>query len=104
MKSMGLGDPRAFPFLEPPPPASLETAVGYLKHQGALDVEENLTPIGSLLAELPLDVVIGEPCGRVLVFSGWTQVHRPWCALPCARAPLSMSQELSPGRSIQFSQ
>ncbi|XP_020642936.3 putative ATP-dependent RNA helicase DHX34 [Pogona vitticeps] len=60
MKSMGLGDPRAFPFLEPPPPASLETAVGYLKHQGALDAAENLTPIGSLLAELPVDVVIGK--------------------------------------------
>ncbi|XP_042296902.1 probable ATP-dependent RNA helicase DHX34 [Sceloporus undulatus] len=60
MKSMELGDPRAFPFLEPPPPASLETAVGYLKHQGALDAEENLTPIGSLLAELPVDVVIGK--------------------------------------------
>nr|XP_060639692.1 probable ATP-dependent RNA helicase DHX34 [Anolis sagrei ordinatus] len=60
MKSMGLGDPRAFPFLEPPPPASLETAVGYLKHQGALDAEESLTPIGSLLSELPVDVVIGK--------------------------------------------
>ncbi|XP_062995802.1 probable ATP-dependent RNA helicase DHX34 [Elgaria multicarinata webbii] len=60
MKSMGLGDPRAFPFLEPPPSASLETAVGYLKQQGALDSEENLTPIGSLLAELPVDVVIGK--------------------------------------------
>ncbi|KAH0631464.1 hypothetical protein JD844_005796 [Phrynosoma platyrhinos] len=46
--------------LQPPPPASLETAVGYLKHQGALDAEENLTPIGSLLAELPVDVVIGK--------------------------------------------
>ncbi|KAJ7303869.1 hypothetical protein JRQ81_011377 [Phrynocephalus forsythii] len=60
MKSMGLGDPRTFPFLEPPPPASLETAVSYLKHQGALDDEEGLTPIGSLLAELPVDVVIGK--------------------------------------------
>lgn len=59
MKSMGLGDPRAFPFLEPPPQASLETAMDYLKHQGALDMEENLTPIGQLLAELPVDVVIG---------------------------------------------
>ncbi|XP_015262611.1 PREDICTED: probable ATP-dependent RNA helicase DHX34 [Gekko japonicus] len=60
MKSMGLGDPRAFPFLEPPPAASLETAVGYLKHQGALDPEEELTPIGSLLAELPVEVVVGK--------------------------------------------
>lgn len=60
MKSMALGDPRAFPFIEPPSAASLETAVGYLKQQGALDWQENLTPIGSLLAELPVDVVVGE--------------------------------------------
>ncbi|XP_026577242.1 probable ATP-dependent RNA helicase DHX34 isoform X1 [Pseudonaja textilis] len=60
MKSMGLGDPRAFPFLEPPPWASLEAALGYLKHQGALDSAEALTPIGTLLAQLPVDVVIGK--------------------------------------------
>ncbi|XP_039217934.1 probable ATP-dependent RNA helicase DHX34 isoform X1 [Crotalus tigris] len=60
MKSMGLGDPRVFPFLEPPPQASLEAALGYLKHQGALDSAEALTPIGTLLAQLPVDVVIGK--------------------------------------------
>ncbi|EMP28246.1 Putative ATP-dependent RNA helicase DHX34 [Chelonia mydas] len=56
MKSMGLGDPRTFPFLEPPPQSSLETAVRYLREQGALDRAESLTPIGSLLAQLPVDV------------------------------------------------
>lgn len=57
---MGLGDPRTFPFLEPPPSSSLETAVRYLREQGALDEAENLTPIGNLLAQLPVDVVVGE--------------------------------------------
>ncbi|XP_067412662.1 LOW QUALITY PROTEIN: probable ATP-dependent RNA helicase DHX34 [Emydura macquarii macquarii] len=60
MKSMGLGNPRTFPFLEPPPVSSLETAVCYLREQGALDTAESLTPIGSLLAQLPVDVVIGK--------------------------------------------
>lgn len=60
MKSMSMGDPRTFPFIEPPPPASLETAILYLRDQGALDSSESLTPIGSLLAQLPVDVVIGE--------------------------------------------
>ena len=60
---MGLGDPRTFPFLEPPPSSSLETAVGYLKEQGALDDAEDLTPVGNLLAQLPVDVVIGEGFG-----------------------------------------
>lgn len=57
---MGLGDPRTFPFLEPPPSSSLETAVRYLKDQGALDEAEQLTPIGNILAQLPVDVVVGE--------------------------------------------
>uniref|UniRef100_A0A9L0R8P1 DExH-box helicase 34 n=1 Tax=Equus caballus TaxID=9796 RepID=A0A9L0R8P1_HORSE len=60
MKSMSVGDPRTFPFIEPPPPASLETAILYLRDQGALDSSEALTPIGSLLAQLPVDVVIGK--------------------------------------------
>ncbi|ERE59584.1 putative ATP-dependent RNA helicase DHX34, partial [Cricetulus griseus] len=55
---MSVGDPRTFPFIEPPPPASLETAILYLRDQGALDSSEALTPIGSLLAQLPVDVVI----------------------------------------------
>lgn len=60
MKSMSVGDPRTFPFIEPPPPTSLETAILYLRDQGALDSSEALTPIGSLLAQLPVDVVIGK--------------------------------------------
>ncbi|NWZ59808.1 DHX34 helicase, partial [Haliaeetus albicilla] len=60
LKSMGLGDPRTFPFLEPPPSSSLEMAVRYLKDQGALDEAEDLTPIGNLLAQLPVDVVVGK--------------------------------------------
>ncbi|XP_065511202.1 probable ATP-dependent RNA helicase DHX34 [Caloenas nicobarica] len=60
LKSMGLGDPRSFPFLEPPPASSLEMAVRYLQDQGALDDNEDLTPIGTLLAQLPVDVVVGK--------------------------------------------
>ncbi|XP_053323739.1 probable ATP-dependent RNA helicase DHX34 [Spea bombifrons] len=60
MKSMDLGDPRSFPFIEQPPMSSIETAIFYLRDQGALDSNEELTPIGKLLAKLPVDVVIGK--------------------------------------------
>ncbi|XP_071979150.1 probable ATP-dependent RNA helicase DHX34 isoform X1 [Engystomops pustulosus] len=60
MKSMGLGDPRTFPFIEQPPMSSIETAIFYLRDQGALDGSEELTPIGNMLAQLPVDVVIGK--------------------------------------------
>lgn len=69
MKSMSVGNPRTFPFIEPPPPASLETAILYLQDQGALDSSESLTPIGSLLAQLPVDVVIGKMLILGSVFS-----------------------------------
>lgn len=60
MKSMCLGDPLSFVFIDPPPAASIQTAVTYLKEQGALDSHGELTSIGSLLAQLPVDVVIGK--------------------------------------------
>ncbi|KAM4567081.1 putative ATP-dependent RNA helicase DHX34 [Odontesthes bonariensis] len=60
MKSMDLGDPLSFVFIDPPPAASIQTAVTYLKEQGALDSRGELTSIGSLLAKLPVDVVIGK--------------------------------------------
>ncbi|KAF3693268.1 putative ATP-dependent RNA helicase DHX34 [Channa argus] len=60
MKSMCLGDPLSFVFIDPPPAASIQTALTYLKEQGALDSCGELTPIGTLLAQLPVDVVIGK--------------------------------------------
>ncbi|MEQ2190544.1 DEAH (Asp-Glu-Ala-His) box polypeptide 34 [Xenoophorus captivus] len=60
MKSMDLGDPLSFVFIDPPPTASIQTAVTYLKEQGALDSRGELTSIGRLLAQLPVDVVIGK--------------------------------------------
>lgn len=60
MKSMHLGDPLSFVFIDPPPAASIQAAVTYLKEQGALDSRGELTSIGSLLAQLPVDVVIGK--------------------------------------------
>ncbi|XP_018520968.1 LOW QUALITY PROTEIN: probable ATP-dependent RNA helicase DHX34 [Lates calcarifer] len=60
MKSMCLGDPLSFVFIDPPPAASIQTAVTYLKEQGALDNAGELTSIGRLLAQLPVDVVIGK--------------------------------------------
>ncbi|KAJ8256636.1 hypothetical protein COCON_G00187880 [Conger conger] len=69
MKSMGLGDPRSFVFIDPPPPASIQTALTYLREQGALDGHGELTCIGRLLAQLPVDVVIGKMLVLGSVFS-----------------------------------
>lgn len=66
---MDLGDPHSFVFIDPPPAASIQTAMTYLKEQGALDRRGELTSIGSLLAQLPVDVVIGKsPCRTTSTF------------------------------------
>lgn len=60
MVSLGVTHIREFPFIEPPPPSNVENSIHFLKQQGALTDSENLTPIGQMLAQLPVDVVIGK--------------------------------------------
>lgn len=94
MKSMGVGDPRTFPFIEPPPPASLETAILYLRDQGALDSSEALTPIGSLLAQLPVDVVIG----KMLILGSMFSLAEPVLTIAAAlsvQSPFTRSAQSS---------
>ncbi|XP_075729943.1 putative ATP-dependent RNA helicase DHX34 isoform X2 [Rhipicephalus microplus] len=58
--ALGLPDVRKFPFLEPPSSESIEEAVQTLKEQGALTTDEDLTPTGRILSQLPVDVTIGK--------------------------------------------
>eukprot|EP00090_Calanus_glacialis_P045237 TRINITY_DN8265_c0_g1_i2.p1 TRINITY_DN8265_c0_g1~~TRINITY_DN8265_c0_g1_i2.p1 ORF type:complete len:1169 (-),score=448.58 TRINITY_DN8265_c0_g1_i2:22-3528(-) len=60
MVSMGLPDPRKFPFIEPPPAESLENSITVLKEQEAMAEDETLTMTGKMLANLPVDVSIGK--------------------------------------------
>ncbi|XP_054287250.1 probable ATP-dependent RNA helicase DHX34 [Macrosteles quadrilineatus] len=63
MISMGLPDARKFPFIEPPPTDTIETAILSLKQHGALTSEEKLTTVGQLLSALPVDI----PLGKMLI-------------------------------------
>lgn len=49
MISMGLPDARKFPFIEPPPPESVENSILVLKEQAALNEDESLTIIGAAI-------------------------------------------------------
>jgi len=60
LTAMGLPDVRKFPFIEPPPPESLENSISILKEQGALTETEELTAVGKVLSGLPVDVSIGK--------------------------------------------
>ncbi|XP_053461455.1 probable ATP-dependent RNA helicase DHX34 isoform X2 [Nycticebus coucang] len=95
MKSMNVGDPRTFPFIEPPPSASLETAILYLRDQGALDSSETLTPIGSLLSQLPVDIVIG----KMLILGSMFSLAEPVLTIAAAlsvQSPFTRSAQSSP--------
>jgi ATP-dependent helicase HrpA len=59
MKSLGLGDVRAFPFVEPPPPRAIADGFDLLSELNAVDDDNELTSIGHELARLPLDPRIG---------------------------------------------
>ena len=59
MKAFRLGDMETFPFIQPPKPSAIKAGVQLLKELGALDVKNELTPLGGKLARLPLDPTIG---------------------------------------------
>ncbi len=62
IKSLLLGDPRHFDFIEKPTIESIEQAILNLKrHEAVTDTqEESLTPLGTVLSRLPVDVTIGK--------------------------------------------
>ncbi|GFS52184.1 probable ATP-dependent RNA helicase DHX34 [Trichonephila clavipes] len=78
--SMGLPNARKFPFLEPPDPSSIEESLQNLKSQGALTEDEELTPMGSMLSKLPVDVTIG----KMLIHGCMFSVIEPMLSLAAA--------------------
>ena len=59
MKSLHLGNVEQFPFLEAPRPKAIVDGYQLLSELGAVDDDNELTPIGRELAKLPLDPRVG---------------------------------------------
>ncbi len=59
MKSLGLGDVRAFPFVEAPPARAIADGFDLLAELNAVDDDNELTAVGRELARLPVDPRIG---------------------------------------------
>lgn len=55
MKSLKLGRIEDFPFLDPPTPTAIRAGLKSLFELGAIDEEEQLTPIGEAMSRLPVD-------------------------------------------------
>ncbi len=59
MLYLGLGDIDRFPFLDPPDPRQVRSALRLLAELGALDGRQRLTETGRRLARLPVDARLG---------------------------------------------
>lgn len=59
MKSLGLGDVRAFPFVDAPPARAIADGFALLAELNAVDESNELTAVGRELARLPVDPRIG---------------------------------------------
>ena len=55
LKKLGIDDLVHFDFMDPPAPETLMRALEMLNYLGALDDEGNMTKVGHLIAEFPLD-------------------------------------------------
>ena len=58
MISLGLGDARTFPFLDPPTGRAIREGFRRLKELGAIDQNHRITKRGRIMARLPLDPAI----------------------------------------------
>jgi ATP-dependent RNA helicase DHX29 len=80
IKLLGLGHIKPFlsRALEPPSEGAMTSAISLLHEVGAVEGDEELTPLGHHLAKLPVDVLIGKVCVSnitvALKFPSW----RPW--------------------------
>lgn len=59
MKALRLGDIVEFPFIDPPDTRAVRDGYQTLHEIGAIDEKNDLTPIGRMLAKLPIDPRIG---------------------------------------------
>jgi len=86
MKSLHLGEPAEFPFVEPPPARAIADGYQLLAELNAVDDDNELTPIGRELAKLPVDPRVGRMLlaardrnclGEVLVIAAALSIQDP---------------------------
>lgn len=58
MLDAGIGEPDAFPFIDPPEAKAISAAFIHLRELGAIDEDRRLTETGRQLAQLPIDPTV----------------------------------------------
>ena len=60
LKKLGINDLVHFDYMDPPAPETLMRALEQLNYLGALDDEGELTSIGHIMSEFPLDPMLSK--------------------------------------------
>ena len=89
LKKLGIDDLVHFDFMDPPAPETLMRALELLNYLAALDDDGNLTDLGSVMSEFPLDPQLA----KMLIAS---------CSHNCSNEILSITAMLS-GEDFPFS-
>lgn len=82
LKKLGIDDLVHFDFMDPPAPETLMRALELLNYLAALDDDGNLTQLGSMMSEFPLDPQLA----KMLIAS---------CQYSCSNEILSITAMLS---------
>lgn len=80
IKAYNLGDPRCFDFIEKPFAQAIEQSLLRLQDLGCIDQRENITSLGSVLALLPVDLVLG----KMLVLGQVCHIKEPMLVVAAA--------------------
>lgn len=60
LKSLGINDIVHFDYMDPPAPETLMRALEQLNYLGALDDEGDLTTVGKIMSDFPLDPMLAK--------------------------------------------
>eukprot|EP00466_Bigelowiella_natans_P010123 jgi/Bigna1/91166/estExt_fgenesh1_pg.C_910025 len=87
--------------LQPPPAAEIKAAISFLRSSKIIDVEENLTVLGSSLAQLPVSI----RAGQLLLYGAAFQCLSPMLTLAastCTRDVWTMLSDKEEKRKVSY--
>ncbi|CAM0139298.1 unnamed protein product [Umbelopsis sp. WA50703] len=91
IKALELGSPHDYDFIEKPSPMALEASINLLRALEALSSDEEVTPLGKVLADLPIDAVLGKMLimstvfhlvDHIIIIAAGMSVQSPFIRLP----------------------
>eukprot|EP00897_Mesotaenium_endlicherianum_P006647 jgi/Mesen1/600/ME001074S10752 len=105
VKVLGVADVEAVGFLDPPPVGAVAKAVAKLSQHGALAPDyvsggDRLTPVGEILASLPVDV----PVGKMLILGSLFHLAAPVSVMAAAlsvQSPFVRVPDTAEGEAIR---